>query len=251
MSGADDIGPYVELDRDESGVYTVTLNRPNRINAINLAMRDELWQIFLLLRDDPTAKCAILRGAGIKGFSAGADISEFGSSPSLLESREARLNRDLWGLMAELDIPLISVLHGFTYGAGLEMSLYCDLRVASEESQFALPEVTLGYIPSAGGTQTISRHLKHSDAALMAISGLPISAADAYLKGLVHQVVPKKKLDGVAIEWARQLAAYDSEVVRALKRTLREGFDLPLDAAVLAEKIQSGNIVARLSEITS
>ena len=191
----DDSGPYVELNRDELGIYTVTLNRPDRINAINLAMRDELWQIFLLLRDDPTAKCAILRGAGSKGFSAGADISEFGSSPSLYESREARLNRDLWELMAKLNIPLISALHGFTYGAGLEMSLYCDLRVASEDSLFALPEVTLGYIPSAGGTQTISRHLRSSDAALMAISGLPISAESACQKGLVHQVVSKKELD--------------------------------------------------------
>tara|TARA_B100001142_G_scaffold227934_1_gene226012 strand:- start:2023 stop:2766 length:744 start_codon:yes stop_codon:yes gene_type:complete len=245
MSDMDDSGPYVELNRDELGIYTVTLNRPDRINAINLAMRDELWQIFLLLRDDPTAKCAILRGAGSKGFSAGADISEFGSSPSLYESREARLNRDLWELMAKLDIPLISALHGFTYGAGLEMSLYCDLRVASEDSLFALPEVTLGYIPSAGGTQTISRHLRSSDAALMAISGLPISAENACQKGLVHQVVSKEELDGVAIGWARQLAAYDPDVVRALKRTLREGFDLPLDTAVLAEKIQSLNIVTR------
>ena len=125
------------------------------------------------------------------------------------------------------------------------MSLYCDLRVASEDSQFALPEVTLGYIPSAGGTQTIPRHLKQSDAALMAISGLPISAEAAYLKGLVHQVVPIEEIDDVAIEWARKLATYDSEVVRALKRTLREGSDLPLDAAVAAEKIQSVNIVAR------
>ena len=241
----DDSGPYVELNRDELGIYTVTLNRPDRINAINLAMRDELWQIFLLLRDDPTAKCAILRGAGSKGFSAGADISEFGSSPSLYESREARLNRDLWELMAKLDIPLISALHGFTYGAGLEMSLYCDLRVASEDSLFALPEVTLGYIPSAGGTQTISRHLRSSDAALMAISGLPISADNACQKGLVHQVVSMEELDGVAFGWARQLAAYDPDVVRALKRTLREGFDLPLDTAVLAEKIQSLNIVTR------
>ena len=117
--------------------------------------------------------------------------------------------------------------------------------MASEDSLFALPEVTLGYIPSAGGTQTISRHLRSSDAALMAISGLPISAKSAYQKGLVHQVVSKEELDGVAIGWARQLAAYDPDVVRALKRTLREGFDLPLDKAVLAEKIQSVNIVTR------
>jgi enoyl-CoA hydratase/carnithine racemase len=219
--------PFVRYER-EGDVAWITLNRAERLNAVHMAMRDELWAVLTALRDDPTVRAAVLRGAGDRAFSAGADITEFGTGPSLMEARNARLGRDLWGLMASLEVPLIAAMRGFAYGAGLEMSLYCDLRVASEDARFALPEVTLGYIPSAGGTQTIVRHLHRSDAVLMAASGVPMEAAEAYERGLVHAVVPPEDVEETARTWAERIAARSPEAVRAAKRAVIEGLDLSL-----------------------
>ena len=130
-------GPFVLAER-EGGVVRITLNRPERLNAIHLEMRDQLWAQLGLLRDDPTVRAAIVRGAGDRAFCAGADITEFGSAPSYVEARDARVRRDLWGLLARLDVPLIAAIHGYAYGAGLELALCCDLRVASEDARFAL-----------------------------------------------------------------------------------------------------------------
>ncbi|MEI7926591.1 MAG: enoyl-CoA hydratase/isomerase family protein, partial [Chloroflexota bacterium] len=101
--------PLVRLDREgpDGSVVWLTLDRPERLNALNLDMRDELWSALGLLRDDPTVRVAVIRGAGDRAFSAGADINEFGTAPSLIDAREARRQRDVWGLMAALPIPLI------------------------------------------------------------------------------------------------------------------------------------------------
>ena len=219
--------PYVLVDR-EGDIVWLTLNRPAQLNAVHLPMRDELWTMLMMLRDDPTVRVAVLIGAGDRAFSAGADITDFGTAPSYIEAREARLNRDLWGLMSQLPVPLIAAIHGFAFGAGLEMSLYCDLRIASEEARFALPEVTLGYIPSAGGTQTLSRHINRGDALRMATSGEPIDANEALEIGLVHAVVPHEQLEAEARAWAERIASRDPDATRLTKRAVIEGLDLSL-----------------------
>jgi len=230
--------PLVRLDREGPGgsVVWITLDRPERLNALNLAMRDELWTALGLLRDDPTVRAAVIRGAGDSAFSAGADITEFGTAPSLIDAREARRRRDVWGLMAALPIPLVAAIHGFAYGAGLELSLYCDLRVAADDARFALPEVSLGYIPSAGGTQTLPRHLGRSDALEMATSGEAIDAAEAYARGLVHAVVPRADLEATARAWADRLASLPPGAVRATKRAVVEGLDLPISDGLALER---------------
>lgn len=199
-------------------------------------MRDDLWRMLALLRDDPTVRVAVLRGAGDRAFSAGADITDFGTAPSVLSARDARLGRDLWGLMSRLRIPLIAAIQGFAYGAGLEMSLYCDLRVASTDARFAIPEVTLGYIPSAGGTQTIARYLGQSDAVWMATTGEPLDAAEAYERGLVHAVVAHDALEATARRWAETLASYTPGALQAMKRAVVEGLDRPLADGLALER---------------
>ncbi len=183
-------GPFVLAER-EGDIVWLTLNRPERLNAVHLAMRDELWMHLGLLRDDPTVRVAVVRGAGDRAFSAGADITEFGTAPSYIEARQARTSRDLWGLMSSLSLPLVAAVQGYAYGAGLELSLYCDIRVAAEDAQFALPEVTLGYIPSAGGSQTIGRHIPLGEALRLATTGQPVDARRAFELGMVHEVVPR------------------------------------------------------------
>lgn len=228
-------GAFVLADREDD-VLWLTLNRPERLNAVHLPMRDDLWSMLTLLRDDPTVRVAVLRGAGDRAFSAGADITDFGAAPSYVAAREARLGRDLWGLMSSLETPLIAAIQGFAYGAGLEMSLFCDLRVASEDARFALPEVTLGYIPSAGGTQTVPRHVQLSDALRMVTGGEPIDAAEAHAIGLVHAVVPRAALEETARGWAQRLAGRDQAALRATKRAVREGMDLPLEQGLALER---------------
>lgn len=220
----------------EGDIAWVTLDRPERLNAVSMAMRDALWSILTALRDDPTVRCAVFSGAGERAFSAGADITEFGSAPSLMDARAARQLRDVWGVMSELPVPLIAAVHGFAFGAGCEMSMYCDLRVASEDAQFALPEVTLGYIPSAGGTQTVPRHVPSTEALRMVTSGAPMSAQEAYRIGLVHQVVPRDELLPTARAWAERIASADQTAIRAAKRAVREGIELHLPDGLALER---------------
>ncbi|TAK76068.1 MAG: enoyl-CoA hydratase/isomerase family protein [Dehalococcoidia bacterium] len=227
--------PFVRVSREGDAVW-LTLDRPERLNAVSLEMRDDLWGALTLLRDDPTVRCAVIHGAGDRAFSAGADITEFGSAPAILDAREARHARDLWGVMSTLPVPLVAAIHGFAYGAGLEMSLYCDIRIAADDARFALPEVTLGYIPSAGGTQTAPRHLRRSDALRLVTSGDAISAAEAFEAGLVHAVVPREALLETARAWAERIAARPPEATRAAKRAVIEGIDLPLADGLALER---------------
>lgn len=227
--------PFVKVSR-EGDVVWLTLDRPERLNAVSLEMRDDLWGALTLLRDDPTVRCAVIHGAGDRAFSAGADITEFGSAPTILDAREARHARDLWGVMSTLSVPLVAAVHGFAYGAGLEMSLYCDIRIAADDARFALPEVTLGYIPSAGGTQTAPRHLQRSDALRLVTSGDAISADEAFEAGLVHAVVPRSALLETARAWAGRIAACPPEATRAAKRAIIEGIDLPLADGLALER---------------
>lgn len=237
--------PLVRFER-EGDIAWVILDRPERLNAVSMQMRDALWGVLTALRDDPTLRCAVFRGEGDRAFSAGADITEFGSAPSLFDARDARRDRDLWGLMSTLELPLIAAIHGFAFGAGCEMSMYCDLRVASEDATFALPEVTLGYIPSAGGTQTVPRHAPLTEALRMVTTGSPLTATQALDAGLVHAVVPRTALLETARAWAERIANAPPEAIRASKRAILEGLDLPLAEGLalerrLADAVRRGN----------
>lgn len=223
----------IRYEKDERCVARLTLHRPEKLNAVNLQMRDELWTAFEAFRDDPDARVLVLRGAG-DSFCAGADLSEFGSAPSVVAARRARHERDLWGRLLHLPKPVIAAIHGYALGAGLEMSLLCDLRVAAEDALLGLPEVGLGYIPSAGGTQTLPRHIAPGIARELILTGDPVDAAGAYRLRLVQRVVPRAELEGAVEGYARTLAeappralsAAKEAVVRGLELSLREGLAL-------------------------
>jgi enoyl-CoA hydratase/carnithine racemase len=214
----------------------ITLNRPAVLNAINLEMRDSLWTIMHAVRDDPDVHVAVFAGAGDRAFSAGADISEFGTAPSPADARRARRERDLWGMMYEMAKPLVAAVHGFAYGAGCELSLLCDIRIAADDAQFALPEVSLGYIPSAGGTQTLPRTIPIGIAREMVYSGRPIDAMRALEVGLVHQVVPRAELGRAAQEVGERLARLDPTAVQGAKEAMRRGGEVTLALALEIER---------------
>ena len=173
---SDGAAPLVLYDKPEPRVAWITLNRPAALNAINLAMRDELWTYLQAVAGDPDVRVLCFRGASERAFSAGADVSEFGTAPSYLEARRARHERDLWALLEALPAVTIAALHGFCFGAGIELPLLCDLRIAAADTLIAVPEVSLGYICSAGGTQLLPRTAPAGVALGLAISGDRIGA---------------------------------------------------------------------------
>ena len=187
-------GELVLFDIDARGVATITLNRPDQLNAINLEMRDLLWTYLEACRDTPDVRLILFRGQG-PAFCAGADIAEFGTAPSVIAARRARHERDLWWELLNHRCLTVARMHGFCYGAGLELPLCCDYRIASEDARFALPEVTLGYIPSAGGTQTLPRTVPPGVAAHLILSGEPVDGIAALRWGLVDRLVPGAALD--------------------------------------------------------
>jgi enoyl-CoA hydratase/carnithine racemase len=199
-------------------------------------MRDELWVLMEAIALDDSVKMVVFRGAGERAFSSGADLSEFGTAPSYTEARRARVERDLWGRMARFDKPMIAAVHGFALGAGCELSLLCDLRIASEDARFGLPETHLGYLPTAGGSQTLPRTAGLSRALDMILTAEPIDARTAMDYGIVNAVVPREDLEATADAMAQRIITQPETVLRATKRALREGAGLPLQDAIRLER---------------
>lgn len=237
-------GDPVLYEKAANGIAWVTLNRPEVLNAINMRMRDLLWEIMHAVRDDPDVRAVIFKGAGSRAFSAGADISEFGTAPSFVEARRARRERDLWGFMLSLDKPLIAAVHGFALGAGIELPMCCDIRIASEDAQIGLPEVSLGYIPSAGGTQTLPRHVPPGIAMQMVLTGDPIDAQTAHRYGLVQRIVPRERLYAEAESLARRVTSRPPLAVSLARRAVMEGAELPLAHGLALESLLAAQALA-------
>src|SRR5512136_3218285 len=180
----------------------VTLNRPQALNVYNIQMRDDLYEVLSAIKDDSEVSVAIFKGAGEKAFCAGADLSEFLTAPSPVIARQVRFSRDVWGLFLSLPQPLIAAVHGFVLGSGIEIALCCDIRIASEDTRFGLPEVGLGIIPAAGGTQTLPRVIGRSKALDMLLTNRWVSGKKAHNMGLVNRIVPKNDLLQTANEMA-------------------------------------------------
>jgi len=221
----------------EGALALVTLNRPQFLNAYNIQMRDDLFEVLNAIRDDDEVRVALFKGTGEKAFCAGADLSEFLTAPPPVAARQIRFDRDVWGLFLSIPQPLIAVLHGYVLGSGIEMALCCDLRIASDNAQFGLPEVKLGIIPAAGGTQTLPRAVGRAGALEMLLTGRWIDTQEALQLKLVNQVVPRDRLLETARGTAEKIAAYDPDVIKGIKQAVVRGMDLPLAQGLDLEKM--------------
>ena len=221
----------------EGTLALVTLNRPRVLNAFNIQMRDDLFEVLTAIRDDDEVRVALLKGAGEKAFCVGADLSEFLTAPSPVAARQIRFDRDVWGLLLNIPQPLIAVLHGYVLGSGIEMALCCDLRIASDDAQFGLPEVELGIIPAAGGTQTLPRAVGRACALEMLLTGRRINAQEALQRKLVNRVVPADRLLETARGMAEKIAARDPDIIKGIKKAVMDGMDLPLAQGLDLEKM--------------
>lgn len=227
----------------EDDIAHVILNRPQALNVYNIQMRDDLYEVLRAIKDDSEVRVVIFKGSGEKAFCAGADLSEFLTAPAPIVAREARFRRDVWGLFLSIPQPLIAALHGYVLGSGIEMALCCDIRIASVDAKFGLPEVGLGIIPAAGGTQTLPRLIGRAKALEMLLTNRWINSEEAYSIGLVNQVVQKDKLLEAAEEMAKKIASYPPIAIRYAKEAVVRGLDLCLSEGLNLEKRLASNLV--------
>jgi enoyl-CoA hydratase/carnithine racemase len=222
---------FVRVERRDPAV-TIWIDRQAKMNTMTVAMRNEFPAIFRDLDADDAVRVLVIRGAGGKAFSAGGDVAEFlALAPADLEQ---------WGdtlTSAErCRKPVIAAIDGYTMGAGLELAVACDFRIATRHSEFAFPEVRLGMIPGSGGTQRALRLMGMSRAKLFMLTGQRISAERAEAWGLITQAVADDGLDAAVQALTDELAARPPLALRTLKMVLNRGAEAPLDTALELER---------------
>ncbi len=215
----------------EGPVVTLTINRPDKLNAVNNQTVEELDEALSQIEKNPELRVLILTGAGEKAFVAGADVQEIVQRDTLLGRTETRRRQEVYTRLEQLEIPSIAVVQGWALGTGLELAMVCTMRLASTKAKFGQPEVKLGIIPGAGGTQRLARLVGMGRAMEMILTGEPVSAERAHAMGLVNHVHPPEKLMEEAKLLAETLVArpklavqYAKEaVLRYLEGSLAEG----------------------------
>jgi E-phenylitaconyl-CoA hydratase len=232
----------VEVTVDQH-VATVLLNRPEAMNAVDPEMRALLRDTWERIKTDEDVWVAIITGAGEKAFSTGSDLKK--TMPIQESFARQAFGAPIVGAGAmiaglETDKPLIAAVNGYAMGGGMELALACDIRICSQNAQFALSEVKVGSLPGSGGTQRLPRAVSLSNAMLMLLTGDRIDANEAYRIGLVSRVVPQAELMKTAREIAERIAANAPLSVRAVKRLVRQGLDMPLSHAMDTERYVFG-----------
>jgi enoyl-CoA hydratase len=226
-------------------IALVTLDRPQRLNAYDVAMRDDLFAVLGAADEDPDVRALVLAGAG-RAFSTGGDLDEFGSAPSPVVARAARFQRDVWGRLLALRAATVAAVHGWAVGGGMEMALLCDVRIAASDARFALPETGIGMIPGVAGTQTLARAVGLARALDLTLGGRVVTARAAARIGLVARVVPRARLRTTAMRVAGRLARLDPALVRAARRCVRAAHDGTLaDGMALERRLALGLEPAR------
>jgi enoyl-CoA hydratase len=235
--------PAVLVER-ASSVATVTLNRPEVLNALNGRMLDELAETFSRLASDPELRAVIVTGAGSKAFAAGADIGELHAlSDALAGEAQARRGQAVTVAIERLAVPVIAAVNGFALGGGCELAMACDIRIAAEHARFGQPEVNLGVLPGYGGTQRLTRLVGEGMAMYLCLTGEMIDAQEALRIGLVQKVVPSEGLLAEAERIASLIAAKGPLAVAATKRAIVDGAALPLADALALEALRFGQLV--------
>jgi len=226
------------------GVARLTVNRPDRLNALDRETLLEIAAALDAFERDGAAKALILTGAGPKAFVAGADIAEL-AKQGPMEAREyALIGQGILGRLAGAPKPTIAAVNGFALGGGLELALACMIRVASQNASLGLPEVTLGLIPGFGGTQRLARLVGRGRALEMILTGDRIDASEASRIGLVNKVVPAEDLIGACETMARTMLSRGPVAVRLAIEAVNRGMEMPLAEGLALEATLFGLLAA-------
>jgi enoyl-CoA hydratase len=207
-------------------IAKVTINRPDKLNALNSTVMDELKELFTKLKDDDSVDVVILTGAGEKAFVAGADIKELSALDANTGKEFSIRGQEVFNAIENLSKPVIAAVNGFALGGGCEIALACHLRVASENAKFGQPEVSLGLIPGYGGTQRLARLIGKGRAMEMILTGDMIDAKTAFDFGLVNKVVPQSELMNTAEELAAKILSKGQIAVRMSVKTINAAHEM-------------------------
>jgi enoyl-CoA hydratase len=220
----------VKMERDDA-VVTLTLNRPDKLNALNAQLLAELHQALVTLEAERQVRCVILTGAGEKAFAAGADIAAMAT----MSTADAKVFSDLghraFAALEQAHYAVIGAINGFALGGGCELALSCDFLYASDKAKLGQPEVSLGVIPGFGGTQRLARRVGIGRARELCFTGDMIGAEEALRIGLVNAVVPHAELLPKVREVAKKIAQKGPLAVAQCKRVMLRGADVPLATA--------------------
>jgi enoyl-CoA hydratase len=223
------------LQENQGRVAILTINRPDKLNALSQGVRDRVMGLLQEIEADDEIGCVVVTGAGEKAFIAGADISEFdGRSP--MDQREAMRSPRIFDVMADFRKPVIAMINGFCLGGGCELAASCDIRIAAESARFGQPEINLGLIPGGGGTQRLPRLIGMGQAMRLILSGEMISAEEAQRIGLVDMVAAPEALRTVTLELADKIASKSSLTLKIAKQALRASDRLPIEDGLRYER---------------
>jgi enoyl-CoA hydratase len=221
------------LDRRDR-VAVITINRPEKRNALNIQTRAEGAAVLDELRNDDSVRVVIITGAGDKAFIAGADIAEF-SERTAISQREIMLERGLFNAVDTIPKPIIAMVNGYCLGGGCEVALACDIRIASQNASFGQPEINLGIIPGGGGTQRLTRLVGEGKAMELILTGEIIDSQTAFNLGLVNHVVPADQLETKTMEIANRMADKSPIALRLAKEAIRLASRSNLDEGLRRE----------------
>jgi enoyl-CoA hydratase len=226
---------YETLLLDRAGrVAIITINRPDKRNALNIKTREEGAALLEELRGDDSVGVVVFTGAGDKAFIAGADISEFSGRTSITQ-RQVMMGRSLFTAVDSFPKPVIAMINGYCLGGGCELALACDIRIASETASFGQPEINLGIIPGGGGTQRLTRLVGEGKAMEMVLTGEIIDAKTAFSIGLVNHLVPADQLRAKTLEIANRIAEKGPVAVMLAKEAVKIASRSNLDEGLRRE----------------
>ena len=232
---------HLLVEEAAPGVASVTINRPEVLNAFNTATGEDLLRAFTRLSDDGSVRAVVLRGAGERAFSTGADLKERAGMSDETWRSQHRIFEAAFRAVLECHSPVLAAVEGYAFGGGLELALNCDIIIAADNASFAQPEVIRAIIPGGGGTQLLPRLIGRARAKEMIFSGRRIDAPLADHWGLVTRVVPEGRAYAEALELAQQIASNGPIAVRQAKRAIDRGLDSPLPFG-LAIEIDAYNV---------
>jgi enoyl-CoA hydratase len=223
---------YIRVEREEP-IAVATINRPEKLNALNWALVAELADALEALDRDDAIRCIVLTGAGDRAFAAGADIAEMSDK---MPMQMAAGGFEAWERIRRIKTPIVAAVSGYALGGGNELAMHADIIVATEKSKFGQPEITIGVMPGAGGTQRLARNAGKFRAMEICLTGEQVSAQEMHAYGIVNRVVPDGQHLDEAKKIARTIAGKPPLAARMIKEAILAAAEVPLEVGLTYEK---------------
>jgi enoyl-CoA hydratase len=229
---------HLSIEHYPSGILQITLNRPDKLNALSTALLEELHTLLHNIKKDKTVKALLITGAGEKAFCAGADINRLAELDATQGFKFAQRGQHIFRHLEEMGKPTLAAINGYAFGGGCELAMATTIRIASNNAMFAQPEVKLGVIPGYGGTQRLSRLVGKGRALELCLTGRSIKAEEALMWGLITEITTPETLLTRAHEILNSIINLAPLAVKSVMNVIEMGYDLPLDEALRLETLE-------------